>query len=103
MSAAAEEIAKVRMCQNRNETNVSFHMRLIIDNHSWGPGRLIDLPVRAFTQGLSGGPASQSISFLSGGHQAAIWRLTRALSHGAIQLSGDALVYCEVLPVTQWW
>lgn len=35
-------------------------------------------------------PTSQSINFLSGCHQAAIWRLTRALSHWAIQLSGHA-------------
>lgn len=50
-------------------------------------------------KGLSGGPASQSINFLSGSHQAAIWRLTRALSHGALQLSGAPLVHCVELPV----
>lgn len=46
----AEKMVKVRMCQNRNKMNVSFHIRTIIDNHIWRPGRLIDLPVRASTQ-----------------------------------------------------
>lgn len=50
MSAAAREFVKVRTCQTRAERTVFLHIRLIIDNHNGGPGRLIDLPVRASTQ-----------------------------------------------------
>lgn len=46
-------IAKITRCQNRNELKVSFHVMLIIDNHCWVPGRLIDLPVTAWTQSSS--------------------------------------------------
>lgn len=53
----------------------------------------------ALLKGLSGGLASQSINLPSGSHQVAIWRLTRALSHGALQLSGAASVYCVVKPI----
>ena len=87
---AAEEFVKVRMCHTRNERTIFPHIRLIIDKHNWGPGWLIDLSVSASTQRPLGGPASQSINFLSGSHQAAIWRLTRTVSHGAPQLSGAA-------------
>lgn len=60
-----------------------------------GSGRLIDLPVRSSTQKASQEVVSHSISFLSGSLQVAIWRLTRAFSHGLTLLSGDAFVYCD--------
>lgn len=46
----SEELLKVSKCQTWNKRTVFLHIRLIIDNHNGGPGRLIDLPVRASTQ-----------------------------------------------------
>lgn len=98
-SLRGEESVKVSMCQSRNERTVSLHIRLIIDKHKGLWGWLTCLS-ELLLKGCSGGPACQSINFLSGSHQAAIWKLTRALIHGALQLSGAASVYCVELSPT---